>query len=112
MIGFWATLSLNMPDFTRFGRSQKEQTIGQVIALPTAMAVFSTMGVVITSCAAVIYPAAKMSELWDPVKLIGRFTDPYIVVIASRLRVHFIGRLQFCHLFLLQCRFGQLFPLK
>ncbi|MBS1997291.1 MAG: NCS1 family nucleobase:cation symporter-1 [Cyanobacteria bacterium SZAS LIN-2] len=82
MIGFWATLSLNMPDFTRFGHSQKEQTIGQVIALPTAMAVFSTMGVVITSCAVIIYPTAKMSELWDPVKLIGRFTDPTVVVIA------------------------------
>jgi len=82
MIGFWATLSLNMPDFTRFGRSQKEQTIGQVIALPTAMAVFSTMGVVITSCAVIIYPTAKMSELWDPVQLIGRFTDPLVVVVA------------------------------
>jgi NCS1 family nucleobase:cation symporter-1 len=82
MIGFWATLSLNMPDFTRFGHSQKEQTIGQVIALPTAMAIFSTMGVVITSCAVIIYPAAKMSELWDPVKLIGRFTDPPVVIIA------------------------------
>ncbi len=82
MIGFWATLSLNMPDFTRFGHSQKEQTLGQVIALPTAMAVFSTMGVVITSCAVIIYPTAKMSELWDPVKLIGRFTDPTVVIIA------------------------------
>ena len=82
MIGFWATLSLNMPDFTRFGRSQKEQTIGQVIALPTAMAFFSTMGVVITSCAVVIYPQAKMSELWDPVKLIGLFNNPAVIIVA------------------------------
>ena len=82
MIGFWATLSLNMPDFTRFGRSQKEQTIGQVIALPTAMALFSTMGVVITSCATVIYPTVPLSQLWDPIKLIGRFNDPLVVVIA------------------------------
>ncbi|HEX4947910.1 MAG TPA: cytosine permease, partial [Blastocatellia bacterium] len=44
MIGFWATLSLNMPDFTRFGRSQREQTIGQVVALPTTMTVFAAMG--------------------------------------------------------------------
>ena len=49
MIGFWATLSLNMPDFTRFGRSQREQAVGQVIALPTTMTVFAAMGVVITS---------------------------------------------------------------
>ena len=49
MIGFWATLSLNMPDFTRFGRSQREQMVGQVVALPTTMFVFAAMGVMITS---------------------------------------------------------------
>ncbi len=82
MIGFWATLSLNMPDFTRFGHSQKEQTIGQVVALPTAMALFSAMGVMITSAAIVIYPDAQLTELWDPVKLIGRFKEPVVVVIS------------------------------
>lgn len=82
MIGFWATLSLNMPDFTRFGHSQKEQTIGQVVALPTAMAIFSAMGVMITSASVVIYPDAALSELWDPVKLIGRFQEPWVVVTA------------------------------
>ena len=55
MIGFWATLSLNMPDFTRFGRSQREQVIGQVVALPTTMFVFAAMGVMITSATAIIY---------------------------------------------------------
>ena len=49
MIGFWSTLSLNMPDFTRFGRSQKEQMVGQMVALPTTMTVFAAMGIVITS---------------------------------------------------------------
>ena len=49
MIGFWATLSLNMPDFTRFGRSQREQMLGQVVALPTTMSVFAAMGVMITT---------------------------------------------------------------
>lgn len=82
MIGFWATLSLNMPDFTRFGHSQKEQTIGQVVALPTAMTVFSALGVIITSAAVVIYPHMDMKELWDPVKLIGQFKDPLIVAIS------------------------------
>ena len=48
MIGFWATLSLNMPDFTRYGRSQREQAIGQVVALPTTMTLFAAMGVLIT----------------------------------------------------------------
>ena len=73
MIGFWATLSLNMPDFTRFGRSQREQAIGQVVALPTTMTVFAAMGVMITSAAVVIYPHMKMDELWDPMKLVGQF---------------------------------------
>jgi NCS1 family nucleobase:cation symporter-1 len=84
MIGFWATLSLNMPDFTRFGHSQREQTLGQVVALPTAMAIFSAMGVMITSAAVVIYPAVDMKELWDPVKLIGRLGEgqPLVVAVA------------------------------
>ena len=55
MIGFWATLSLNMPDFTRFGRSQREQIVGQVVALPTTMSLFAAMGVMITSATAIIY---------------------------------------------------------
>lgn len=82
MIGFWATLSLNMPDFTRFGHSQKEQAIGQVIALPSAMTLFAALGVVITSCAMVIYPDASPKELWDPVKLIGHFKEPWIVAVS------------------------------
>jgi NCS1 family nucleobase:cation symporter-1 len=49
MIGFWATLSLNIPDFTRYGRGQREQMLGQTLGLPTTMIAFSAMGVVITS---------------------------------------------------------------
>jgi nucleobase:cation symporter-1, NCS1 family len=82
MIGFWATLSLNMPDFTRFGRSQKEQAIGQTVALPTTMTVFAAMGVIITSAAAVIYANESMNELWDPVKLVGHFTQPWVIAIS------------------------------
>jgi len=82
MIGFWATLSLNMPDFTRFGRSQREQMIGQIVALPTTMSVFAAMGVVITSATAIIYGQA----IWDPVQLVGRFSSP-IVVSVSMLTV-------------------------
>jgi nucleobase:cation symporter-1, NCS1 family len=78
MIGFWATLSLNMPDFTRFGRSQREQIIGQVIALPTTMSLFAAMGVMITSATAIIYGEA----IWDPVQLVGKFTSPVVVAIS------------------------------
>jgi NCS1 family nucleobase:cation symporter-1 len=78
MIGFWATLSLNMPDFTRFGRSQREQIIGQAVALPTTMSVFAAMGVVITSATAIIYG----QDIWDPVQLVGRFTSPFIIAVS------------------------------
>ncbi len=78
MIGFWATLSLNMPDFTRFGRSQKEQMVGQVVALPTTMTLFAAMGVLITSASAIIYGQA----IWDPVVLVGKFTQPWVVAVA------------------------------
>jgi NCS1 family nucleobase:cation symporter-1 len=78
MIGYWATLSLNMPDFTRFGRSQREQMVGQVVALPTTMTVFAAMGVIITSASAIIYGRI----IWDPVLLIGEFQQPVVVAIS------------------------------
>jgi NCS1 family nucleobase:cation symporter-1 len=78
MIGFWATLSLNMPDFTRFGRSQREQVVGQVVALPTTMFVFAAMGVLITSATALIYGEL----IWDPIKLVGKFQDPLVIAIS------------------------------
>jgi nucleobase:cation symporter-1, NCS1 family len=78
MIGFWATLSLNMPDFTRFGRSQREQIVGQVVALPTTMFVFAAMGVLITSATSIIYGEL----IWDPVKLIGHFHDPLVIAVS------------------------------
>ena len=78
MIGYWATLSLNMPDFTRFGRSQREQMVGQVVALPTTMSVFAAMGVMITSATVIIYGQA----IWDPIVLVGRFRAPVVVAVS------------------------------
>jgi nucleobase:cation symporter-1, NCS1 family len=78
MIGYWATLSLNMPDFTRFGRSQKEQMVGQVVALPTTMTVFAAMGVFITSATVLIYG----HPIWDPVQLVGQFKQPVVIAIS------------------------------
>src|SRR5215813_1278576 len=82
MIGFWATLSLNMPDFTRFGHSQREQAIGQIVALPSTMTVFAAMGVMITSAAIVIYPHMKLTELWDPMKLVGQFHNVAVIAVS------------------------------
>jgi len=77
-IAFWSTLSLNMPDFTRFGRSQKEQVVGQSIALPSTMTVFAAMGIVITSASAVIYG----KPVWNPIDLASHFTSRVIVGVA------------------------------
>jgi NCS1 family nucleobase:cation symporter-1 len=67
-----------MPDFTRFGRSQREQMVGQVVALPTTMSVFAAMGVMITSATVIIYGEA----IWDPIQLVGRFQAPVVVAIS------------------------------
>jgi NCS1 family nucleobase:cation symporter-1 len=74
-IGFWSTLSLNMPDFTRFGRSQREQAVGQAIALPSTMTVFAGMGIMITSATVLIYGKA----ISDPIELGGMFGNRVIV---------------------------------
>jgi NCS1 family nucleobase:cation symporter-1 len=79
MVGFWATLSLNMPDFTRFGRSQKEQALGQVVALPTTMTLFAAMGVIITSASAQIFGEA----IWDPIDLGAKFESRALVALAE-----------------------------
>jgi nucleobase:cation symporter-1, NCS1 family len=78
MIAFWATLSLNMPDFTRFGGSQKQQAIGQAVGLPTTMSLIAIMSIITTSGTVVVYGEA----IWDPVALAARFESPVVVVIG------------------------------
>ena len=77
-VGFWATVSLNIPDFTRFARSQRQQAIGQALALPTTMTLYSLIGILVTSATVVIYGTA----IWDPVQLLSRFHSPVAVVIS------------------------------
>lgn len=78
MVGFWATLSLNIPDFTRYAKSQKAQIRGQAIGLPSSMTLFAFIGVVVTSATAIIYG----TTIWDPVVLAGRFENKILVSIA------------------------------
>jgi NCS1 family nucleobase:cation symporter-1 len=78
MIAFWATLSLNMPDFTRFGGSQRKQVLGQIYGLPTTMAFISIISIVVTSGTIVLYGQA----IWDPVEVASRFTNPVAVIIG------------------------------
>ena len=78
MVGFWATLSLNIPDFTRYARSQRDQMLGQVIGLPTTMALYSFVGIAVTSATVLVFGEA----IWDPVQLLGRFDSKLIVGFA------------------------------
>lgn len=68
MVGFWSTLSLNIPDFTRFARSQRDQVIGQAIGLPIPMGLLALVSVAVTSATAVVFG----ETIWDPVVLAGR----------------------------------------
>jgi NCS1 family nucleobase:cation symporter-1 len=78
MIGFWATLSLNIPDFTRYAFSQRDQVVGQALGLPTTMGLFSFIGVAVTSATVIIYG----ETIWDPVVLLTRFENPVVLVVA------------------------------
>ncbi len=78
MVGFWATLSLNIPDFTRYATSQKAQINGQIIGLPPSMTLFSFIGVVVTSATVIIYG----KTIWDPLVLAGKFDSKLLVSIA------------------------------
>ncbi|CEA06602.1 cytosine/purines uracil thiamine allantoin permease [Pseudomonas saudimassiliensis] len=76
MVGYWATMALNIPDFTRFARSQKDQFIGQALGLPLPMALFAFIGVAVTSATVVIYGKA----IWDPVELTSHMGGFAVIV--------------------------------
>lgn len=76
MVGFWATLALNIPDFTRYARSQRDQVIGQALGLPVPMALLAFIGVAVTSATVLIYGEA----IWDPVALTGRMGGVGVIV--------------------------------
>ena len=78
-IGFWATLSLNIPDFTRFAKSQKAQIVGQSIGLPFSMTCFALIAILTASATVVIFGEA----LWDPVEIVKRFDNPLLVVVGA-----------------------------
>ncbi len=76
MVAFWATLSLNIPDFSRFARDQKSQAYGQLLGLPTTMTFYAFLGVAITSATVIIYGEA----LWDPVAVLAKFENPLPII--------------------------------
>ena len=78
-VGYWATLSLNIPDFTRYARSQRSQALGQALGLPATMTAFAFIGVAVTSATIVIFGEA----IWDPVVLIARIGSPLVIIFGA-----------------------------
>ena len=78
-VGYWATLSLNIPDFTRYAKSQRSQALGQALGLPTTMTAFAFIGVAVTSATIVIFGEA----IWDPVVLVGRIGSAGVIIFAA-----------------------------
>jgi nucleobase:cation symporter-1, NCS1 family len=78
-VGYWATLSLNIPDFTRYARSQRSQALGQALGLPATMTAFAFIGVAVTSATIVMFGEA----IWDPVVLIARIGNPLVIMFGA-----------------------------
>jgi NCS1 family nucleobase:cation symporter-1 len=76
VIAFWATMALNIPDYTRYARSQRGQMIGQAVSMPLTMALFSFVGIAVTSATVLLFGTA----LWNPVQLITKFPTPVVVI--------------------------------
>ncbi len=86
-VGYWATLSLNIPDFTRYARSQRSQVLGQALGLPLTMTAFAFIGVAVTSATVIIYGEA----IADPVQLIKKFDNRAVILFA--MLIIFIAQL-------------------
>src|SRR5687767_1110293 len=78
-VGYWATLSLNIPDFTRYAKSQRSQVLGQALGLPGTMVLFAFIGVAVTSATIVIFGEA----IWDPVQLITRIGSATVIIAGA-----------------------------
>ncbi len=78
VVAFWATVALNIPDFTRYARGQKEQMLGQALGLPTTMTFYAFIGIAVTSATVVVFGHA----IWDPVQVLSRLGNPWAVVVA------------------------------
>ncbi len=78
VVAFWATVALNIPDFTRYAKGQREQMVGQALGLPTTMTFYSFIGIAVTSATVIVFGQA----IWDPVIVLSRLGNPITVVVA------------------------------
>ena len=82
-VGYWATLSLNIPDFSRYARDQRSQAIGQALGLPPTMTLFAFIGVAVTSATIVLFGEA----IWDPVVVIARIGSAPVIIVGALIVV-------------------------
>ena len=80
IVGFWATVALNIPDFTRYARSQKAQMVGQAIGLPMAMTLYSFIGIAVTAATVIVTPDHK--AIWNPIEVIASFHQPVVALVG------------------------------
>jgi NCS1 family nucleobase:cation symporter-1 len=78
VVALWSTVALNIPDFTRYARSQRDQMVGQALGLPTTMTFYSFIGIAVTSATVVVFGQA----IWDPVGVLSRLENPFAVIVA------------------------------
>jgi nucleobase:cation symporter-1, NCS1 family len=78
VVAFWSTVALNIPDFTRYARGQRQQMVGQALGLPTTMTFYSFIGIAVTSATVVLFGQA----IWDPVIVLSHLENPIAVVVA------------------------------
>jgi NCS1 family nucleobase:cation symporter-1 len=79
VISFWATMALNIPDFSRYAKDQRGQMLGQALSMPIAMAIFAFVGIAVTSATQIVYG----TPLWNPVDLILKFSTPIVVIAGA-----------------------------
>lgn len=78
MVGYWATLSLNIPDFTRYAKDQSAQIVGQAFGLPVAMTLYSFIGIAVTSASETVFG----EPIWNPITLLDRFHQPWVAFLG------------------------------
>jgi len=84
-VGYWATLSLNIPDFTRYAKSQRSQMLGQALGLPTTMTAFAFIGVAVTSATIIVFGQA----IWDPVVLVSKIGGAGVIIFSALVYMPF-----------------------
>lgn len=78
-IAFWATMALNIPDFSRYARSQKDQFRGQLYGMPVPMAYCAFVGAFFARATELV----DGTPMFDPTGVFYQINNKIIVLIAA-----------------------------